>query len=440
MRKKIKRSIFRMIVCCFAILLFPPHIVSADAGGELTVGNQKITVTLQKPQEEPEAITSVRFFLTVSVLEGQMQEPSFEFAETVLSIQKPDGVRSAAITGQNGSYLIDIIISEKADQDIFAGGNQAVIGTLNLSPSSGSFRIQTAFTGAPSSDDKQPVLRYINHTGQSVQVVPLSGVRPVVCTDTNGSNHTTIPEIPGYPVTPNVPGNPVTPADPDMPQTPDNPSTTPELPNDTITDNPQTPDETSDFTKKAAPKLTLSAKNKSSKISFAWNRIEGADGYQIYRYEEETKRYTRVKTIANAEKTSYVKTMDYATAYAFRVRAYQTSSEGSRVYGKFSPIAKVTTAPSKVTKLSVRQLKSAKAALTWQPQEGAQGYQIYRSTKKNGTYTRIKTLKNSQSKKYSGISQKRGKTYYYKVRAYVAGEDGVRRYGTFSSVKKLVIR
>lgn len=462
---KIKKFIFTLLSVCMILPALSPHPVFADAGGELAAGEQKITVTLRKPQEEPEAVTSVRFWLTVSVLEGQMQQPSFEFLKE--NSQSPQsGVRSAAVSGQDGSYLIDIIMSEKKDQDIFAGGDQAVIGTLNLHPSSKAFRIQAAFAGAPSSGSTQPVLHYISGTGYSMQTVPVLGTAPVICTDTasdipsepdgpsapdtpsgpdgpSAPDQPSIPDltlVPGYPVTPDqpsVPGNPVTPSTPVTPPAPDQPSGQPEP---SEPDTTQPPEETQVFQKQAAPKLKFSAKNKSSRVSFQWNRIDGADGYQIYRYEEDTKRYTRVKTIASAKKTSFSKEMEYAVTYTFRLRAYQTAADGSRIYGKFSPSVKITTAPDKVTKLSVKERKPAKAALAWQPFATADGYQIYRSTKKNGTYTRLKTLKNAETANYSKISHKRGKTYYYKVRAYTEGADGVRRYGSFSSVKKLTVR
>lgn len=329
-------------------------------------------------------------------------------------------------------------------------------------------RIQAAFTGEPSSGSAQPVLHYISGMGQSMQTVPVFGAVPVICTDAvsdvpsapdtpsapdepsapDTPSTPDMPLVPGYPVTPDTPGYPVTPDMPVTPSTPDQPSGQPDpsAPDASQTpDPPQTPDEAASFQKKAAPKLKLSAKNKSSKVSFRWNRMDGADGYQIYRYEEDTKRYTRIKTIANAGKTSFSKEMEYAVTYAFRLRAYQTAADGSRIYGKFSPSVKITTAPDKVTKLTVTKLtvkerKSAKAALRWQPLEAADGYQIYRSTKKNGTYTRVKTLKDADTAKYSKMSQKRGRTYYYKVRAYTEGSDGVRRYGSFSSVRKLTIR
>lgn len=448
---KKKNIILGILLFCMIMLFLPTDPAFADAGGELTAENGNVTVTLLKPQEEPEPVTALRFWLAVSILEGQTGQPSFTFSEDILNMKQPDGVCSAKVTGQDGGYLVDVMIALKKNHDIFAGQNQSVIGTLHLQPASQPYRIQTAFAGAPSADSGQPVIRYISSAGQSVQAVPLTDAPPAV--STNISQNPSVPNVPGYPVTPDVPGYPVTPDMPGYPTAPDMPGY-PTAPGDTDStqepEAPKPPSETPDqtqgssdtdaFNKKTSPKLRVTVKNKSSKVSFSWDPIAGADGYQIYCYEGEPKKYTRIKTIADAKKTTYAKTMEYETPYTFRVRAFQTAKDGSRIYGIFSKSVTVTTAPAKVTKLSVKQKKSLKAVLTWNPGDTADDYQIYRATKKKGTYIRIKTLKNGKAGKYFGISQKRGQTYYYKVRAYVVQADGTRTYGSFSGAKKLAVR
>ncbi|MGN0550517.1 MAG: Ig-like domain-containing protein [Acutalibacteraceae bacterium] len=72
--------------------------------------------------------------------------------------------------------------------------------------------------------------------------------------------------------------------------------------------------------------------------------------------------------------------------------------------------------PKTPTKLTVKKASGTSAAISWSKQTGAKGYMIYRSTSKNGTYTKIKT---TTSTKYTNTGLKKGKTYYYKVRAYV---------------------
>ncbi len=56
--------------------------------------------------------------------------------------------------------------------------------------------------------------------------------------------------------------------------------------------------------------------------------------------------------------------------------------------------------------------------VNWKKVGGATGYRIYRSTKKNGTYKRVATIKKKSTLSYKNTGLSTGKTYYYKVRAY----------------------
>lgn len=68
--------------------------------------------------------------------------------------------------------------------------------------------------------------------------------------------------------------------------------------------------------------------------------------------------------------------------------------------------------------------------LSWNKVDQATGYQIYRATKKNGKYKKIKTT--SAHSFYDGGNKTLGKYKYYKIRAYgVVGGKTV--YGTYSS-------
>lgn len=427
-------------ICFVAVLLLllsigPVLSVQAAAGGELTADAQTVTVTLQKPSEEPEAVSSIRFWLSITIQEGALEQPKFQFADTLLSSQAPGSIQSAAvIRQQDGRYIADIILAGKKEQDIFQGGSETLIGTLHLHPATQGFRAQIAVTG-DEADDETPVLRYVSSTGQSARTTPISDMKPVTCSNTAS----------GVPTDPFVPGVPVNPVLPSVPSRPEDP-TVPAAPSDTGQDEndaPSVPDAETPadaFDPGAAPAFRLTSKNESRNISFRWSGIAGADGYQIYRYEEKTKKYTRIKTIANPQKTAYTKAMSYGTAYTFRVRAFKIEETGKRKYGKFSPAARVSTAPDKVKSLTVKKQKSGRPVLNWKQLEAADGYQIYRSTSKNGAYTRIKTIKNGSKVKYANLSQKKGRTYYYKVRAYVTGADGIRRYGKFSSIRPITMR
>lgn len=73
----------------------------------------------------------------------------------------------------------------------------------------------------------------------------------------------------------------------------------------------------------------------------------------------------------------------------------------------------------------------AKRTLSWSKVEGAQKYVVYRSTSKNGTYTKLTTTKKTS---FTDTKAKKGKKYYYKVAAYK--KVGSKKYYRCSNPKK----
>lgn len=95
----------------------------------------------------------------------------------------------------------------------------------------------------------------------------------------------------------------------------------------------------------------------------------------------------------------------------------------------------VTTKAASVApgKVKISKAAGAKKAvkLSWKAAKGADGYVVYKATKKNGKYSKAgTTAKTSFTVKKLG----KGKTYYFKVRAYAGGSDKV--YGSYSAPKK----
>ena len=103
-----------------------------------------------------------------------------------------------------------------------------------------------------------------------------------------------------------------------------------------------------------------------------------------------------------------------------------------------NPGTQTVSKPVKVTKLTVA-FKKKKATLTWKKNSKATGYEIYRATKKNGKYKKIKTIKKASVVKFTDSKVKKGKTYYYKVRAYKTVK-GNKATGKFSAVRKVKIK
>ena len=72
----------------------------------------------------------------------------------------------------------------------------------------------------------------------------------------------------------------------------------------------------------------------------------------------------------------------------------------------------------------------------WKKIKKAKGYQVYRSMKKKGTYKRIATIEKGSRVKYINKKLKKGKRYYFKVRAYTK-TGGKKVYSKYSKVKSV---
>ena len=92
--------------------------------------------------------------------------------------------------------------------------------------------------------------------------------------------------------------------------------------------------------------------------------------------------------------------------------------ENGELVGRKPSLTKVRTGKISAKKISkptkVKAKKSGKryVKVSWQKVSGASKYTVYRATKKNGTYKKIKTTTGSS---YTDKSTKKKKTYYYKV-------------------------
>ena len=91
------------------------------------------------------------------------------------------------------------------------------------------------------------------------------------------------------------------------------------------------------------------------------------------------------------------------------------------------------------TTLKSAKVKGKKVTLKWKKNSKATGYEIYRATKKNGKYKKIRTIKKASAATFTDSKVKKGKTYYYKVRAYKTVK-GNKANGKFSAVRKVKIK
>ncbi|MGN0399823.1 MAG: transglutaminase domain-containing protein [Blautia sp.] len=185
--------------------------------------------------------------------------------------------------------------------------------------------------------------------------------------------------------------------------------------------------------------------NSSSRVRLLWEEVKGAHGYQIWRKSAEEE-YRVVKTIGDRGNeltndqgavTAYSNTgLEAGKTYTYRMRAFAIC-DGKKVYGVYSDEIAVIVMPE-VPVLKVSSPKSGRAALTWNEIQGSSGYQIWRAQKEEGPYSIVKSITDGKVTSYTNSGLESGKTYYYKVRAYIELE-GKKTFGEYSQVQSILI-
>jgi len=165
-------------------------------------------------------------------------------------------------------------------------------------------------------------------------------------------------------------------------------------------------------------------------LSLIWGAVSGASGYEISQATTSTGTYTVVGDVSTTE---FKKTgLTFNRTYYYKIRAY-TLVNSVKIYGSLSASISGKTVPSPVV-LTVTSQTGRVNALTWEPINGANGYQIYYST---GTSTSYSFLTTVTSSSYSHKALVLGRKYNYRVRAYrMSGTTRI--YGDYSPVNSAV--
>lgn len=188
----------------------------------------------------------------------------------------------------------------------------------------------------------------------------------------------------------------------------------------------------------AAPTSAAAKLSKYNAVTFSWSKVSGASAYKVYYKKSSAKSYSLLKTTTS---TSVTKTgLSAGVKYDFRVYPCDTLDNGGDAKYCQSSNYKAASVYT-LKKLSTPKVtKKSKSSVTvkWTNISGEAGYQISKSTKKTGTSI-VATYKTTTGKS-KVIKAKKGKTYYYKVRAYALDSKGNKVYGPWSSVKSYKIK
>lgn len=180
----------------------------------------------------------------------------------------------------------------------------------------------------------------------------------------------------------------------------------------------------------STPTAIKAASPAYNNIKVSWAAVRGANGYELYRSNSSTGKYSLIKSTTSLSYTN--SSLTTGTKYYYKVRAYRTVGL-AKVYSGYSLIVSTKPIPSVPANFRITRVSSTSAKITWGRVSGASGYEIYRSASSTGTYSLIKT---TTALYYSNTRLTKGKTYYYKMRAYrMVGKTKV--YSNWTAVKSL---
>lgn len=155
----------------------------------------------------------------------------------------------------------------------------------------------------------------------------------------------------------------------------------------------------------------LKATSTYNSISLSWSKVRGASGYCVYKYDNSSKKYTK---LATTSKTNYsVTKLNSGTNYVYAVKAYKTLNK-KNYYSSYSSNLTVTTLPSNPTGLKATSTHNS-VSLSWSKVNGASGYNVYSYNSSTKKYSYIA---NTSSTTYKINSLKEDTTYKYAVIAY----------------------
>lgn len=167
--------------------------------------------------------------------------------------------------------------------------------------------------------------------------------------------------------------------------------------------------------------ITLPAPNLSSvknvgndRIHLKWNVVNNANGYFVYRYNNDKKKYVKIATTATNEFQDF--NLTSGREYSYAVLAYAKGSK-STLYSDFSNERSAKTAESTILK-ATKAVGSNKVLVEWSSVTGSTGYNLYRADYKASGKFDFKFIKGTTDTSTIDTTAEKGKSYVYQVRPF----------------------
>ena len=188
---------------------------------------------------------------------------------------------------------------------------------------------------------------------------------------------------------------------------------------------PGAPSQTTPAVSIASPGLTVKLRSYNS-VQLAWNAVDGAEGYRIYRATSAGGPYGVIQTLAGTQATD--QKLKKGKTYYYRVEAY-----GGGAAGMSSTVAKKMLGKPKKPSMKMYLNANSRFTIAWSKMPNVKKIEIGRSVN-GGKYKKWKVVSAKKRKAtFSYASFKHG-VYRFQIRAYYEA-DGVKVYGSASNNK-----
>lgn len=155
-------------------------------------------------------------------------------------------------------------------------------------------------------------------------------------------------------------------------------------------------------------------------IKLKWSKTSGADGYDVYKYNNTTRKYNKVGRTTKLEYT--VNGLTDATKYQFVVKSY-AAADKTYSYAGNSNVVATFTKPNIVTNLYQTEAKSQNSiTFTWTRARVAAAYRVYRYDVAKKDWNFLREVSNATTS-YTDKNLAAGTAYKYCVRSIIKDEN-----------------
>lgn len=164
------------------------------------------------------------------------------------------------------------------------------------------------------------------------------------------------------------------------------------------------------------PNLTSVTSVEYNAIELKWDKVDGANGYKIYRKLPSDKNYKELITLYEQTDKYTDQTVTCGTTYQYIIKSFRYENGKTYTSGNSSAVSCKAVPP--VVKVKVASTGYNSLNVSWEKVNGATGYRIYFKKDNAKNWTTLATFENGSLTSCEHRKLTTGVNYTYTVRAY----------------------